>query len=581
MRAKLSANKPRVSASPWHGTGPVIEEAPLPIVEVQGVDHRVTFVNAAFCGLVGKTRSDLLGMTFAEIVPGGEKCVPILNRVYASGEAATHAYEDHSASAPAFWMYAMWPRLDARKRPAGVIIHMTTSPEFRDTAVAINEALLIAGLRQHELTGEAEKLNVQLGKEIAERKTVEIALRAAMEELKGAQERAEGASTAKDNFLAALSHELRTPLTPVFLAASALREDPRLPDDLRDQLSMIERNVALEARLIDDLLDLTKIVHGKLQFHSEPCDAHQLIDYALDVVRDSAAEKDVRIERTLTARHVRLLADPARIQQILWNLLGNAVKFTPRGGKVTVRTQDEKAPTGKDWLRIEIIDSGIGIDPAQLERIFLPFEQGGVAGTPRFGGMGLGLAISRGVVDLHGGRISAQSRGANLGATFVIELPVAQDLPPVTSIPDPVANGANSQNSSSPQSAPRHLLLVEDHEATLRALSHLLRKDGHAVSTATTVAEALVVAASHKFDLVISDLGLPDGSGLELMENLRLLYGLRGITLTGYGAKEDIARSSGAGFVTHLVKPVSIAALRGAIASFPVSRRTVNSTSRE
>ncbi|MDB6126693.1 MAG: hypothetical protein JWM35_589 [Verrucomicrobia bacterium] len=571
MEIKSPANKPKGSASPWRGTGPVIESAPLPIVEVQGKEHRVTFVNTAFCGLVGKTRTDLLGLPFAQIVPGGEKCVEILDRVFASGEAATHVYEDRSAAHPAFWMYAMWPRLDASKQPAGVIIHMTTSVEFHDTAVAINEALLIAGLRQHELTGVAEKLNVRLEKEIAERKTVEIALRAAVKRLKRAKEHGEIASTAKDNFLAALSHELRTPLTPVLLAAATLREDPRLPADLREQLTMIERNVALEARLIDDLLDLTKIAHGKLQFQAEPCDAHQLINYAVDIVRDDAEAKNLRIERSFAARHSRLVADPARVQQVIWNLLGNAVKFTPNGGKIAVRTRDIKASTGKNWIRIEIADTGLGIDPEKLEQIFLPFEQGGTSGSSQFGGMGLGLAISRGVVDLHGGRLFAQSPGANLGSTFVIELPAAAELAPKAPDPGAISHGSKSPIGDTGKPPSRHLLLVDDHEATLKTLAGLLRNDGHDVATATTIVEALTAAAARKFDLVISDLGLPDGSGLELMEKLRELYGLKGIALTGYGSKEDVARSHGAGFVTHLVKPVSIAGLRQAIAAFPLS----------
>ena len=564
-----SVIKPRLSASPWAATGPVIERVPLPIVEVQGKDHLVVFVNAAFCGLVGKTRIDLLGLPFAEIVPGGGKCVAVLDRVFASGEAATHVYEDHSSSNPAFWMYAMWPRLDPSKQPAGVIIHMTTSLEFRDTAVAINEALLIAGLRQHELTTEAGELNARLEKEVAERKTVETALRKAVTELKHAEGLAELASQAKDNFLAALSHELRTPLTPVLLTAGAMREDKRLPADMRDQLLMIERSVKLEARLIDDLLDLTKVAHGKLQLRLESCSAHQLIEYALDIVRDDARAKNIRIERDFSSRHHLLMADPTRFQQVIWNLLGNALKFTPRGGRIFIRTSDDKNPAGDDWLKIEIIDSGIGIEPTQFERIFLPFNQGGLSGNHHFGGIGLGLSIARSVIELHGGRLTVQSPGLNHGSIFVIAFPVIMHSAPVRAEPASLASTISAAPGDSHAFIPRRLLLVEDHEVTLKTLAGLLRKDGHHVSTATTVAEALSAANNNTFDLVISDLGLPDGTGTELMEKLREHYGLKGIALTGFGSKEDVARSRGAGFITHLVKPVTIADLRQAVVSFP------------
>jgi len=255
------------------------------------------------------------------------------------------------------------------------------------------------------------------------------------------------------------------------------------------------------------------------------------------------------------------MADPARFQQVVWNLLRNAVKFTPQGGRVSVSTR-RSSPEGTTWLQIEVTDSGIGIDPARLDRIFLPFDQGGLTGDHRFGGVGLGLAIARAVVELHGGRISAKSAGVNRGATFVIELPGI--------VESPSGDGhIVSPADAAPPFAARHLLLVEDHESTRQTLSRLLQRDGHHVVTAATVAEALNAAAVNQFELVISDLGLPDGSGTGLMEKLRERYGLHGIALSGYGAEEDIVRSRAAGFVTHLVKPVAMAELRHAIASFP------------
>jgi signal transduction histidine kinase/ActR/RegA family two-component response regulator len=573
MGKKQSSDRIDPTSGVRSRAAPIIERAPLPMVEVQGGAHIVSYVNSAFCRLLGKSRAEMLGMPFAEIVPGGEECVPILDKVYQTGEALSHARADSPEPNSPHWLYAMWPALDAGERPVGVIIQLTKANSFIRDAVAINEALLIAGLHQNELTEVAGKLNAKLQAELIEHKKTEAALGEANDELTRAQGVAESASRAKDDFLAKLSHELRTPLTPVLIAAAALREDERLSIDVREQLGMMERNIALEARLIDDLLDLTTISHGKLLFHAEPCDAHHLIGRAIEVVQEDARAKDIAIECTFTARYYGLMADPARFQQVMWNLLRNAVKFTPRSGRIYVRTRDERSASGGTSLRIEVADSGIGIDPARLEQIFLPFDQGGLPSAHRFGGVGLGLAIARTVVDLHGGRISAQSDGLNHGTTLIVELPGAleppigvEDLAP--SFSDRSSPGAAHPQRVAPAVAPRRLLLVEDHESTLQILSRVLQRDGHHVVTASTVAEALNAAAASNFDLVISDLGLPDGSGTELMMKLRDTYNLRGIALSGYGASEDIARSCDAGFVTHLVKPVAIAELRRVIASF-------------
>jgi signal transduction histidine kinase len=482
----------------------------------------------------------------------------MLDKVYHNGETLTHAEEDGSEPDPAYWLYAMWPTLDADERPVGVIIQLARVSTFCEDAAAINEALLVAGLRQHELTAAAEKFNEQLQTEIAGREKTEAELGKAVDSLMLAKGVAERSNKAKDDFLAALSHELRTPLTPVLITAAALREDERLPADIREQLGMMERNISIEARLIDDLLDLTKVSNGRLDFRRELCDAHQLVDFAIEIVRDEARAKGIVIERELIAFRHGLMADPARLQQVIWNLLRNAVKFTPVGGSVSIRTRDESTPAGENRLRIEVADSGIGIDSERLEQIFLPFDQGGLTSDHRFGGLGLGLTIARTVVDLHGGRISAQSAGTNCGTTFVVDLPGAVQWQE-TAVPDVTP-------SPSSGSAALDLLLVEDHESTRQALCRLLKRDGHHVVTASTVADALVAAATRHFDLVISDQALPDGIGTDLMKELRDTYGLRGIALSGYGMAEDIARSHEAGFITHLTKPVAIAELRRVIA---------------
>jgi PAS domain S-box-containing protein len=367
-------------------------------------------------------------------------------------------------------------------------------------------------------------------------------------DLKTAQREAVAASRAKDDFLAALSHELRTPLTPVLLSAHSLRDDPRVPEDIRSELAMIERNIALEGRLIDDLLDLTRITRGKLPLRMELCDAHSLLGHSLEIIRDEAQGKGVTVSLDLRAARSGVVGDPARLQQVFWNLLRNAVKFTPAGGRIDIRTYDFET-SGR--LVLEVTDTGFGFEPDFSDRLFLPFEQEAREGHHRFGGLGLGLAIARAIVELHGGTIHATSAGPGLGATFRVELPSALEspsglvaLPPSADTPEIVA-------------APMRILLVEDHPATVAVLARLLRKFGHEVIATSTVAAALAANEEGTFDAVISDLGLPDGSGLDLFRKLRTKNpALRGIALSGYGMEEDMVRTREAGFSFHLVKPV-------------------------
>lgn len=369
-------------------------------------------------------------------------------------------------------------------------------------------------------------------------------------DLKTAQREVEAASRAKDDFLAALSHELRTPLTPVLLSAAALRYDERLPQDVRDELVMIERNIALEGRLIDDLLDLTRIARGKLPLREEPCDAHSLMNHAIEIVRDEAQGKRVTIELKLSAHRFGVVGDPARLQQVFWNLLRNAVKFTPAGGSIEVRSRDA-AEAGT--LVLEVSDTGYGFLPEKADVLFLPFEQEAREGHHRFGGLGLGLAIARAIVDLHGGTIRAASAGPDRGATFTVTLPGASEA--MAGVTDPDQADAATAEERAPV---RRILLVEDHEPTLAILARLLRRAGHEVSTANSVGAAIEASSAGKFDVVVSDLGLPDGSGIDLIVRLRTDDPeLQGIALSGYGMEEDLLRSREAGFVAHLVKPVN------------------------
>jgi two-component system CheB/CheR fusion protein len=372
--------------------------------------------------------------------------------------------------------------------------------------------------------------------------------------LKEAKEAAEAANRGKDRFLAMLSHELRTPLTPVLMTAAELRSDESLPAEVREHLEMIERNVALEARLIDDLLDLTRITRGKLTLRAEPCDLHSLLSLVAEMVQSEARQKQIQVELDLAARQTFAIGDSARLQQVFWNLLRNAVKFTPVGGHVRIHSSD-----AGDRARIEVSDDGIGFEPAAAARIFEPFEQTGSG--HRFGGLGLGLSIAKAVVDLHQGTIIAESAGPGKGARFVVELPRAGAAQEESAAPGAHHANGNTRNAE----APMRLLLVEDHEPTREVLTRLLTRAGHQVTTARCLEEARAAALAQSFDAVVSDLGLPDGTGIELMAHLRSAHNLRGIALSGYGMDEDLQRSRDAGFVTHLVKPVDVHQLRHAL----------------
>ena len=369
---------------------------------------------------------------------------------------------------------------------------------------------------------------------------------------------AESANRSKDDFLAALSHELRTPLNPVLLLASEAAEDPQLSAEVRAQFATIRNNVELEARLIDDLLDLTRITRGKLPLNHQTLDVHEVLGAAIRIVRAEAETKQILLALDFRAEEPFVFGDPVRLQQIFWNVLKNAVKFTPGGGKITVKTFAHF-----NTLLVEIIDTGLGIKPDELKRVFDAFAQGDHAdgGSHRFGGLGLGLAISQRLAELHSGIIQASSEGRDKGATFTIQLPLCAKADPQG---DP--QGPAPAHDSKIVARGRCILLVEDHEPTRTALAHLLTRRHFVVLTAASLAEGRELAGKNKIDLLISDIGLPDGSGHTLMSELRKSCGLNGIALTGYGMQEDVANSEKAGFVTHLTKPVRIKSLDAALA---------------
>ena len=374
----------------------------------------------------------------------------------------------------------------------------------------------------------------------------------AEENLRAAKIAAETANQAKDDFLAVLSHELRTPLTPALAAASYLAEHEELPPQLRDEVNAITRNVQLEARLIDDLLDLTRIARGKIELQLEAVDVHGLLHDTMKIVREDVAFKELKLATDFRAGAFHVHADSVRIHQVFWNLLNNAVKFTPDGGSITIRTWNDE--TGR--CVIAISDTGIGIEPDHQARIFNAFEQGERAITRRFGGLGLGLAISKTLVELHGGTIAVDSEGTGRGATFCVAL-AALKAPEVTAKKSVTGNGALP--------ASLRVLIVDDHAETLRVLSALLGKRGHKVSTAGSLQRALEILEDGRFDVLISDIGLPDGDGHELIRAAKERQALKGIALSGFGREDDRRNSRESGFDYHLTKPIEFQKLESVL----------------
>jgi signal transduction histidine kinase len=439
---------------------------------------------------------------------------------------------------------------------------LLTGQGDREVDLAAMEAGAADFLNKSQMT--ADLLERAIRYAIAQRKAEDQRLTLLAE--RSARAELEAAARAKDDFLAMLSHELRTPLTPVLMTVAMLEQDPDVPPRVRGEVAVIRRNLEIQVKLVDDLLDLTRVSRGKFEVHQDVTDVDDLITHAVETTcRAEPKCEKLRVVARLEARRHHVWGDKARLEQVLWNLLRNAIKFTPETGSVTVATRN---PRG-GGIEISVTDTGVGIDPVNLPVIFNAFEQGGRNVTRRFGGLGLGLAICKAIVEVHGGTIRADSEGKGKGATFTITLPVT--TAPVAPAPAdagvPASLGMSpGDNGDHPTPASRlHVLLVEDNVVTLKVMSRLFRDFGYEVTPAADIASAKTAAQAKQFDLVVSDLGLPDGDGLELMRQLRDQFGLRGIALSGYGQDEDVRESRAAGFVEHLVKPVDFARLEAAV----------------
>jgi signal transduction histidine kinase len=450
--------------------------------------------------------------------------------------------------------------------PPGTDIEVVTYDQVKIVSPSIIDHVLTTGTPYqlieepfHDRTGATRFCNVNLLRLIDSHQNIQGVLYLVEEKTRDMTLRNEllSANAAKDQFLALLSHELRNPLSPVIAMVAALETHVADSDEVRQALDVIRRNVELEARLIDDLLDITRIAKGKLKLSLEPVSVHSVLQRALEICREEISQKSLEVELTLNARDHFVQGDPARLQQVFWNLIKNSVKFTDEAGRVSLLTSNPQP----GQIAIDVSDTGIGIEADKLPKIFNAFEQGQSSITRKFGGLGLGLAISRAMVLAHGGTISASSPGLNQGAKFTVRLSTIAE--PAILDGETPPNGAQPVSAPTPLRPPR-LLVVDDHEDTCTGLKMILERRGYDITVAYTADQAVEKAQREKFDLLISDIGLPDRSGYELMQEMRN-RGVPGIALSGFGMESDVNRARAAGFSEHLTKPINFERLEEVI----------------
>lgn len=515
------------------------ELSPQPMVAVEGTTHIVRYLNAAFSRLVGKETTELVGRPFAEAVPEGKenKCLALFDRVYRTGTPEILVEQERCLTPPVYWSYSVWAIRGEDERPVGVIIQIDDTTEmatFRRQVTAMNEQLLLSATRQHELTETADRAN-QL----------------------------------KDEFLSTLSHELRTPLTSIVGWAEMLG-NPKLDSvaSLR-AIEVIRRNARMQVQMIDDLLDVSRIITGKLRLNVQPVDLGTIIIAAVDGLRPAAEAKEIRLQLQLDSPAGQVSGDPDRLQQVTWNLIANAIKFTPKGGRVLVRLERVES-----HAEVTVSDTGQGIAREFLTHVFDRFRQADATSTRAFGGLGLGLAIVRQFVELHGGTVRVQSEGEGLGSTFTVSLPLIA----VRSAPSAAGSSQQTefrlpQLECPPELQGLRVLVVDDEADTCELLQVILEGCGSQVKTASSAAAALEAVAEEVFDVLISDIGLPDEDGYSLIAKVRALGKERGgkipaaAALTAYAGEEDRIRVLRSGFQIHVPKPISPSELVAVVAN--------------
>jgi len=495
----------------------VFMQAPLPMALLKGPEHCFTLVNDPYRALVAR---DVQGRTLAEAFTEGEAGYyrPFLDRVYETGEPV--------ALQEAF-LRLVDPSGAAVERYIDVGYH-----PYRDVAGRVTGVLAII----HDVTNK-------------------VVARIHESELRKA---AEAASRAKDEFLATVSHELRNPLNAI-LGWSRLLGTSREPGRLEKGLVIIEKNARAQAKLIDDILDVSRIISGKVLLEQRRVELANVIKNAAQAVRPAAAAKGIGLALELADTTVAFVADEDRLQQIIWNLLSNAVKFTPAGGEVRIVAATKDGAS----VSIRVEDTGKGIAAELLPYVFDRFRQGDASTTKRHAGLGLGLAIVRHLVELHGGTVSARSAGEGRGAVFEVVLPIAAVGPRV---PAPEVSAPSEQVSRPRAVTPGslagvHVLVVDDEDDARELLATVLQEAGAFVTAAASVAEALAVLATTAVSVLVSDVGMPVEDGYTFLRRLRAeapvaLRQIPALALTAYSRAEDRQRATSAGFQEHAAKPI-------------------------
>jgi PAS domain S-box-containing protein len=411
---------------------------------------------------------------------------------------------------------------------------------------------------------------VGISRDITERKRAEEA-RLELAREQAARAEAEAANQLKDEFLATLSHELRTPLTAILGWAKLLADGQVAGEKTADAFAAIYRNARSQAQLVDDLLDVSRIITGKLRIEVAPVNLGAVVEAAAAVVRPASASKGVGLYVNLDAEAPTVNGDPARLQQVVWNLLSNAVKFTPPGGRVEARVS-----RAGSQIEVAISDTGQGIEPEFLPYVFERFRQADMGTTRRHGGLGLGLAIVRHLVELHGGTVMAESEGEGKGSTFTMRLPVraVRDTEQTPTCVEKAAlpGGAFDASAAISRLEGVKVLVVDDEPDARRLLTEVLERSGAEVLTAASAVEALEMLQAWRPHVLLSDIGMPDGDGYELIQRVRELPEERGgrtpaAALTAYAGPFDRARALSEGFQLHVAKPVEPAELTAVVAS--------------
>jgi PAS domain S-box-containing protein len=386
---------------------------------------------------------------------------------------------------------------------------------------------------------------------------------------RAARATAEHASRMKDEFLATLSHEVRTPLNAILGWAQILRKGPPAPEDLRQGLEVIERNARAQTQLIEDLLDMSRIIAGKLRLDVQTTDPVDFIEAAIATLMPAASARGVRIEKVLDPLARPVSGDPSRLQQVIWNLLSNAIKFTPRNGKVQVLLERVNS-----HIEISVADTGEGIDSEFLPYVFDRFRQADGSTTRKHGGLGLGLAIVKQLVELHGGSVRVKSGGIGRGTTFVVNLPLKAVHTPMDNAErlHPTSRAPVNPRGEVPNLAGLKVLVVDDEPDSRGLVQRVLHECGAEIFTAGSASEAMKIIASQPLDVLISDIGMTEMDGYDLLRNVRSLPAESGgaipaIALTAFARSEDRTRALLAGFLAHLAKPVEPSELIATVAA--------------